>query len=92
MSAPLYFSKITKMIEDLGNESMPAIQKAAGLMADSIAAGRAVFYFGSGHSVIPALDVFPRYGSFVGLQPIHDPRLMWTNVIGPGGTPELLWI
>jgi uncharacterized phosphosugar-binding protein len=92
MSAPLYFSKITKMIEDLGNESMPAIQKAAGLMADSVAAGRAVFYFGSGHSVIPALDVFPRYGSFVGLQPIHDPRLMWTNVIGPGGTPELLWI
>lgn len=92
MSAPLYFSKITKMIEDLGEESMPAIQKAAGYMADSIAAGRAVFYFGSGHSVIPALDVFPRYGSFVGLQPIHDPRLMWTNVIGPGGTPELLWI
>jgi len=92
MSAPLYFSKITKMIEELGKESMPAIQKAAGFMADSVAAGRAVFYFGSGHSVIPALDVFPRYGSFVGLQPIHDPRLMWTNVIGPGGTPELLWI
>lgn len=80
------------MIEELGQESMPAIQKAAGFMADSIAAGRAVFYFGSGHSVIPALDVFPRYGTFVGLQPIHDPRLMWTNVIGPGGTPELLWI
>lgn len=92
MSAPLYISKITKLIEDMGKESMPAIQKAAGFMADSIAAGRAVFYFGSGHSVIPALDVFPRYGSFVGLQPIHDPRLMWTNVIGPGGTPELLWI
>ena len=92
MSAPLYFSKITKVIEDLGKESMPAIQKAAGFMADSIAAGRAVFYFGSGHSVIPALDVFPRYGSFVGLQPIHDTRLMWSNVIGPGGTPELLWL
>jgi uncharacterized phosphosugar-binding protein len=92
MSAPLYFSKITRMIEGLGKESLPAIQKAAGFMADSIAAGRAVFYFGSGHSVIPALDVFPRYGSFVGLQPIHDTRLMWSNVIGPGGTPELLWL
>lgn len=92
MSAPLYFSKITHMIEDLGKESLPSIQKAAGFMADSIAAGRAVFYFGSGHSVIPALDVFPRYGSFVGLQPIHDTRLMWSNVIGPGGTPELLWL
>jgi uncharacterized phosphosugar-binding protein len=92
MSAPLYFSKINKQIEELGKESMPDIQKAALLMADSIAAGRAVYYFGSGHSVLPALDVFPRYGTFVGLQPIHDPRLMWTNVIGPGGTPELLWL
>lgn len=92
MSAPLYFSEIGKLIKDLGEESMPAIQKAAGFMADSIAAGRAVFYFGSGHSVLPALDVFPRYGSFVGLQPIHDTRLMWSNVIGPGGTPELLWL
>lgn len=76
----------------MGKESMPAIQKAAGFMADSIQAERAVFYFGSGHSVLPALDVFPRYGSFVGLQPIHDTRLMWSNVIGPGGTPELLWL
>ena len=39
MSAPLYISKITKMIEEMGKESMPAIQKAAGFMADSIAAG-----------------------------------------------------
>ncbi len=92
MSASQYFSKITGLIQDLGKESMPAIQKAASLMADSIQAGRAVYYFGSGHSVIPALDVFPRYGSYVGLQPIHDTRLMWSNVIGPGGTPELLWL
>lgn len=92
MSAPLYFSKITSLIQELEKESMPEIKKAAGFMADSVAAGRAVFYFGSGHSVIPALDVFPRYGSFVGLQPIHDTRLMWSNVIGPGGTPELLWL
>lgn len=92
MSASLYISKITQLIEEMGKESMPAIQKAAGFMADSIAAERSVFYFGSGHSVLPALDVFPRYGSFVGLQPIHDTRLMWSNVIGPGGTPELLWL
>jgi uncharacterized phosphosugar-binding protein len=92
VSAPLYFSKISKLIEVLGENSMPDIQKAAELMANSIAQDRAVFYFGSGHSVLPALDVFPRYGSFVGLQPIHDTRLMWSNVIGPGGTPELLWL
>lgn len=92
MSASLYFQKIQSLIDKLSQDSLPAIQQAAGFMASSIAAGRAVYYFGSGHSVIPALDVFPRYGSFVGLQPIHDTRLMWSNVIGPGGTPELLWI
>ncbi len=92
MSASLYLSKISKQIDQMAQENLPAIEKAAGFMADSIAAGRAVFYFGSGHSILPALDVFPRYGSFVGLQPIHDTRLMWSNVIGPGGTPELLWI
>jgi uncharacterized phosphosugar-binding protein len=92
MSASLYLTKIQELIAELGKNSLSDIEKAAGYMADSIAAGRAVYYFGSGHSVLPALDVFPRYGSFVGLQPIHDTRLMWSNVIGPGGTPELLWI
>jgi uncharacterized phosphosugar-binding protein len=38
------------------------------------------------------LDICPRYGSFVGFFPLYDPRLMWTNVIGPGGARELLWL
>lgn len=92
MSASEYLDKIQHLIGNLQRESLDAINQAAVKMADSIAAGRVVYYFGSGHSVVPALDVFPRYGSFVGLQPIHDTRLMWSNVIGPGGTPELLWI
>ncbi len=92
MSASLYFEKIEKQIHALGENSMPAIMKAAEAMTNSIAAGRVVYYFGSGHSVLPCLDVFPRYGSFCGLQPIHNMPLMWQNVIGPGGTPELLWI
>lgn len=69
-----------------------ALDKAAELMAEAIAKGRLVHVFGSGHSVIPALDIFPRYGSFVGFHPLLDPRLMWTNVLGPGGAPELLWL
>jgi hypothetical protein len=38
VSAPLYFSKISKLIEVLGENSMPDIQKAAELMANSISA------------------------------------------------------
>jgi uncharacterized phosphosugar-binding protein len=92
MSAQEYMNKMQSMIADLEDSSLAAIQQAAQAMAGSIAEGRAVYYFGSGHSVLPVMDVFPRYGSFVGLQPIHDPRLTWFNVIGPGGTPELLWL
>jgi uncharacterized phosphosugar-binding protein len=40
-----------------------------------------VHLFGSGHSVIPVLDVFPRYGSFAGFHPLMDSRLMWTQVL-----------
>jgi uncharacterized phosphosugar-binding protein len=54
-------------------------------MAAAIAADRRVYVFGSGHSVIPVQDIFPRYGSSIGFFPLYDPRLMWFNVIGPGG-------
>ena len=40
----------------------------------------------------PRFHIFPRYGSFVGFFPLYDPRLMWSNVIGPGGARELLWL
>ena len=61
-------------------------------MGNSIASRGLVHVFGSGPSVIPALDIFPRYGSYVGFHPLLDPRLMWFNVVGPGGAPELLWL
>jgi uncharacterized phosphosugar-binding protein len=55
-------------------------------------ADTSIYLFGSGHSVIPVLDMFPRYGSFVGFYPIYDPRLMCFNIVGPGGARELLWL
>lgn len=92
MSAIEYIQKMQQLMKNLETQCMPDIQKAAGFMADSVAAGRVVWYFGSGHSTLPTLDVMPRYGSYIGLQPIYDPNLAWSNVIGPGGTPEVLWI
>jgi uncharacterized phosphosugar-binding protein len=68
------------------------IESAGELLATAISAGDRAYLFGSGHSVIPVMDVFPRYGSFVGFFPLYDPRLMWHNVVGPGGARELLWL
>lgn len=92
MSAIAYLQQVNELLARIEGTQLPAIQRAAQRMADSIQAGRAVHLYGSGHSVIPVLDIWPRYGSFVGFHPIMDPRLMWFNVVGPGGARELLWL
>lgn len=92
MSAEVYLEQVRALFTRIESTQLPAIREAAQRMADSIEVGRAVHLFGSGHSVIPVLDIFPRYGSFVGFHPIMDPHLMWFNVVGPGGVRELLWL
>jgi uncharacterized phosphosugar-binding protein len=92
MSGSAYLSRIREILEDIRTDEMPRIRDAAKIMAAAIRKKGRVYMFGSGHSVIPVLDIFPRYGSFVGFFPLYDPRLMWSNVIGPGGARELLWL
>jgi uncharacterized phosphosugar-binding protein len=92
MSAITYHDAITRVLDDIRRTQMEKIQQAGEAIATSIASGGLAWLFGSGHSVIPVMDVFPRYGSFVGFVPLYDPRLMWSNVVGPGGARELLWI
>ncbi|HUU13658.1 MAG TPA: SIS domain-containing protein [Terriglobia bacterium] len=90
MSAAKYFELAQKVYDKIRDTQLANIEKAAEFAADSIARGGLVHLFGSGHSVIPVLDVFPRYGSFAGFHPLMDSRLMWTQVLGSGGVRELL--
>ena len=92
MSAIEYHKRIAGIIERIRTTQLSAIERAGEAVAAAIAGGRLAYLFGSGHSVIPVMDVFPRYGSFVGFVPLYDPRLMWSNVVGPGGARELLWL
>lgn len=91
-AAETYLNRIGEIIATIRQTQKEKIEAAAEAFVRSILAGGRVYLFGSGHSVIPVLDIFPRYGSFVGFQPIYDPRLMWFNVVGPGGARELLWL
>ena len=88
----IYLEKMKQILDRIRQEQGKNIAAAAEIMADSIAKGGLIHVFGSGHSVIPVLDIFPRYGSFPGFHPLLDPRLMWFNVLGPGGVRELLWL
>ncbi len=90
MSAEKYFVEAQNVHDRIRSTQLANIQKVADFAADSIAQGGLVHLFGSGHSVIPVLDIFPRYGSYAGFHPMMDPRLMWFNVVGPGGARELL--
>jgi uncharacterized phosphosugar-binding protein len=80
------------LLTKLADSQNDVLDLVAQKCAEAISSKGLIHLFGSGHSVIPTLEAFPRYGSFVGLYPLNDPRLMWHNVLGPGGVRELLWL
>ncbi len=70
-----------------------AIQKAASWFAQSILAGRMVHLFGSGHSRILVEEMWPRYGSFPGFNPIVELSLTFHNlVVGANGQRQAMFL
>ncbi len=92
MSARAYQKRVSGVLEKIWDTQTGNIEKASAAMGDTIASGGLVHMFGSGHSVLPVQDMFPRYGAYPGFRPLMDMRLMWTNVIGSGGAKGLLWL
>ena len=92
VSASKFQERISQVLTAIWTTQSGNIQAAAELMAASIERHGLVHLFGSGHSVLPVLDVFPRYGGYPGFRPLMDARLMWSNVIGSGGAKGLLWL
>ena len=70
-----------------------AIQQAADWFAQTILAGRMVHLFGSGHSRILVEEMWPRYGSFPGFNPIVELSLSFHNlVVGPNGQRQAMFL
>src|SRR5215204_1402799 len=70
-----------------------AIDAASGLCAEAIAAGRLVHLFGTGHSRIPVEEMFPRYGSYPGFNPIVELSMTYhTQVVGSNGQRQAMFI
>src|SRR5260221_6047845 len=69
------------------------IEQAAGWFAETILAGRMVHLFGSGHSRILVEEMWPRYGSFPGFNPIVELSLSFHNlVVGPNGQRQAMFL
>ena len=88
----LYIGRLAALIEQASTANAEAFETASGRFADTLQAGGLIHLYGSGHSVLPCQEAFPRYGTYVGFNPLTDPRVMWHNVLGAGGVRELLWL
>jgi uncharacterized phosphosugar-binding protein len=78
-------------------EAIAAQEKAIGLAADwfaqTILAGRMVHVFGSGHSRIMVEEMWPRYGSFPGFNPIVELSVTFHNlVVGANGQRQAMFL
>src|SRR2546422_6039645 len=74
-------------------QQQPAIQQAADWFAQTILAGRMVHLFGSGHSRILVEEMWPRYGSFPGFNPIVELSLSFHNlVVGANGQRQAMFL
>lgn len=69
------------------------IRKAAGIMADTIEAGRWVHTFGCGHATLPVEEMYPRIGGFVGFHPIIElPLSYFTHIVGDMGVQQFVFL
>ena len=87
-----YLSRCRTLIDRVAAQT-PQIQQTARLFADTILSGRMVHLFGSGHSRILVEEMWPRYGSFPGFNPIVELSLSFHNlVVGANGQRQAMFL
>src|SRR5439155_26094559 len=94
MSQPThaYLSQCRRLVDAVGAQAA-SIQQAADWFAQTILAGRMVHLFGSGHSCILVEEMWPRYGSFPGFNPIVELSLTFHNmVVGANGQRQAMFL
>jgi uncharacterized phosphosugar-binding protein len=81
------------ILERLATTQADAIEEASRWAADAIAADGLVHLFGTGHSRIPVEEMFPRYGSYPGWNPMVELSMTFhTQVVGSNGQRQAMAI
>jgi uncharacterized phosphosugar-binding protein len=87
-----YLARCRELVERVEAQKAQ-IERAAGWFAETILAGRMVHVFGSGHSRILVEEMWPRYGSFPGFNPIVELSLTFHNlVVGANGQRQAMFL
>ena len=88
-----WLAAATVLLERLAATQGAAIEQASQWSADAIASGGLVHLFGAGHSRIPVEEMFPRYGSYPGFNPIVELSMTFhTQVVGANGQRQAMFI
>ncbi len=90
--AETYLEKCEGILKKV-RDQLPLIHRAADEFTKTILAGRMVHVFGSGHSRIMVEEMWPRYGSFPGFNPIVELSLTFHNlVVGANGQRQAMFL
>jgi uncharacterized phosphosugar-binding protein len=80
------------LLERIAATQAEAIEQASQWCAESIAADGLVHLFGTGHSRIPVEEMFPRYGSYPGWNPIVELSMTNHSGVGANGQRQAMFI
>jgi predicted NBD/HSP70 family sugar kinase/uncharacterized phosphosugar-binding protein len=87
-----YLEQCRGLLETVAAQQ-PEIRRAADWFTEAILAGRMVHVFGSGHSRMMVEEMWPRYGSFPGFNPIVELSLTFhTPVVGANGQRQAMFL
>ena len=87
-----YLARCRELVERVAAQKAE-IERAAEWFAETILGGRMVHVFGSGHSRILVEEMWPRYGSFPGFNPIVELSLTFHNlVVGANGQRQAMFL
>lgn len=87
-----YLNNCRKITDVIASQET-LIRQAAQWFAETILAERMVHVFGSGHSRIMVEEMWPRYGSFPGFNPIVELSLTFHNlVVGANGQRQAMFL
>jgi uncharacterized phosphosugar-binding protein len=87
-----YMAAVRKALDAIEADHVGILQ-AAEVFARTIARGRLVHVFGTGHSRICVEEIFPRYGSFAGFHPIVELSMTYHNaVVGANGQRQAMFL
>jgi len=82
-----------EVLERIASTQAGALEEASQWCAAAIGAGGLVHLFGTGHSRIPVEEMFPRYGSYPGFNPIVELSMTFhTQVVGANGQRQAMFI